>query len=382
MTLRPRAATVVVRAILTLTLALAALVALPRAAAVAADLSGFEAGDIMSDSIFFDPTTMSSADIATFLAAKGAACVAGSDGSPCLKDYRETTLDRAATERCAAYTGANETAAQIIAKVATACGINPQVLIVILQKEQGLVTTTNPDASRYSKAMGYGCPDSGVCNTAYAGFSAQVYWAASQFRYYALHPTYFRFRPGMTITIPFSPVTACGGSSVYIDNQATAGLYNYTPYQPNAASLAAGYSAAGNVDYSFTTDPNQNGACASYGNRNFWNYFTDWFGSTTQRPPIGDVEAVGVSGQTITVSGWALDPDTTNPTSVRIDVDSVSQDFVANTPRADVGAAFGKGNNHGFAAKVPFPAGTHQVCVYALDTSGGPSTTLTCQTAG
>ena len=53
---------------------------------------------------------------------------------------------------------------------------------------------------------------------------------------------------------------------VYIQNQATAGLYNYTPYRPNQAALDAGYG---------TGD-----SCSAYGNRNFWLYFTDWFGST------------------------------------------------------------------------------------------------------
>ena len=46
----------------------------------------------------------------------------------------------------------------------------------------------------------------------------------------------------------------CGTSSVYIQNQATAGLYNYTPYQPNAAALANLYG---------TGD-----SCSAYGNRN------------------------------------------------------------------------------------------------------------------
>ena len=39
-----------------------------------------------------------------------------------------------------------ETAAQIIWNVAQSCGINPEVLIVLLQKEQGLVTSNAPSA--------------------------------------------------------------------------------------------------------------------------------------------------------------------------------------------------------------------------------------------
>jgi uncharacterized protein with LGFP repeats len=58
----------------------------------------------------------------------------------------------------------------------------------------------------------------------------------------------------------------CGTASVHLTNIATASLYNYTPYVPNQAALAAGYKPGDD--------------CSSYGNRNFWNYFTDWFGST------------------------------------------------------------------------------------------------------
>jgi len=67
-------------------------------------------------------------------------------------------------------------------------------------------------------------------------------------------------------SIKWSPNDSCGSSTVYIQNLATAALYDYTPYRPNQASLSAGYG---------TGD-----SCSSYGNRNFYLYFTDWFGST------------------------------------------------------------------------------------------------------
>ena len=62
----------------------------------------------------------------------------------------------------------------------------------------------------------------------------------------------------------------------YIQNQATANLYYYTPYQPNAAALRAGYG--------------EGDGCSAYGNRNFYQYFTDWFGST-QRDPAAEIDA-------------------------------------------------------------------------------------------
>jgi uncharacterized protein with LGFP repeats len=242
----------------------------------AADLSQFQAGDIISDAVFFDGWSMSAADVQTFLDVKGASCRGGSDGSPCLRAYRQDTPDRAADAFCAFYDGlGQETAAAVIAKVGQACGINPRVLLVLLQKEQGLVTTTSPNATRYQKATGYACPDTAPCDSLYFGFFNQVYSAAHRFKEYAARPrNYF---PGRWNTILYNPNTGCGSSQVFILNQATAGLYTYTPYQPNAAALRAGYG---------TGD-----TCSAYGNRNFFNYYTDWFGSTHE-PGAAAISAV------------------------------------------------------------------------------------------
>ena len=94
--------------------------------------------------------------------------------------------------RCATRTPApsNETAAAIIVKVGKACNINPQVLLVLLQKEQGLVTDTWPTSSEYRKATGYGCPDSSnvTCDATYNGFFNQVYKAAWAFQRYTMPP--------------------------------------------------------------------------------------------------------------------------------------------------------------------------------------------------
>ena len=69
--------------------------------------------------------------------------------------------------------------------------------------------------------------------------------------------------------VQFSPQMACGAEVVNIRNPATAALYNYTPYQPNAAARA--------------NPRGQGDACSSYGNRNFWVFFTEWFGSENER---------------------------------------------------------------------------------------------------
>jgi uncharacterized protein with LGFP repeats len=241
----------------------------PSAPAQAADLRYFDPGNIISDAIFFDGLGMDAAAIQAFLNTKGASCNWGTDGSACLKNYRMTTTDRAADALCSSYRGAvNESAATIIAKVGAACRVNPRVLLVLLQKEMGLVTTTNPTAKKYERAAGYACPDSanGGCDPAYAGLQNQLYRSAWQYQRYAAYSANYSYKAGRNNQIPWHPNTGCGYSTVYIANQATAGLYNYTPYRPNQAALNAGYS---------TGD-----SCSSYGNRNFWQYFTDWFGNT------------------------------------------------------------------------------------------------------
>lgn len=224
---------------------------------------GFNAGAIISDSKMFAADTMNATQIQTFLAERNPTCAASPSGTKCLKDFTATT-SRMTASYCKDYAaGTNERASTIISKAASACGINPQVLLVMLQKEQGLVTATGVDLTtkRYSQALGFR-----MSNSAYASFPAQVYNAAAALVEYGERSSSYTYRAGQTASIAYHPNTSCGASSVLITNRATAALYNYTPYQPNAAALSNMYSIGD--------------ACSSYGNRNFWRYFTDWFGST------------------------------------------------------------------------------------------------------
>ena len=175
----------------------------------AADLSEFDPGNIITDQVFFDEGSMSAATIQAFLDVKGSNCSRGADGSPCLKNFRGDTATRVATTFCpGAYQGAaQETAAMIIYKVAQACHINPQVLLVTLQKEVGFVRSVNPTAKMYQRAMGYGCPDNstGVCDSAYYGLYNQLYSAASQFQRYVTNPTRYAYRAGIVNYILYHP---------------------------------------------------------------------------------------------------------------------------------------------------------------------------------
>lgn len=276
--------------------------------ATAADLSKFDAGNIISDAVFFNANAMSQAQIQTFLQGKEANC---SSSATCVKDYSTTTKSIAADPMCKAYAGGgSERASAIIYKVAQACGINPQVLLVMMQKEQGLVTSVAPSAYAYNYAMGANCPDTTGCNGNSSGFFVQVYSSAWQLKRYANPPgtsNYFTwYAPGHTWNILYSPTTACGTKAVYVQNQATADLYYYTPYTPNAAALNAGYG---------TGD-----SCSAYGNRNFYNYFTDWFGSTQtgSAPPAPTLSSLDRGGYVLSLDAggtlWGYPISTTTAT--------------------------------------------------------------------
>lgn len=230
------------------------------------DFSGFAAGDIISDAKFFDEGALSEDEIRDFISTHNAGCLAGNDGTPCLADYTESTPTYSGDEYCSGgFTGdTNDDAAAIIEKAAQGCGISPKVLLVMLQKEQGLITASGSGltSSRYLRAMGYACPDTSSCNTDYAGFARQVYFAARQFRVYEDEPKTYLVQPGMADVL-FNPDRSCGSATIAVANQATANLYDYTPYQPNAAALAGG-----------------GDDCSSWGNLNFYGYYTAWFGST------------------------------------------------------------------------------------------------------
>lgn len=244
--------------------------------------SDWKAGRIIDDGIFYNKNSMSVDQIQQFLNSKVPTCdtwgtqpYAGTTRAAysaskgvstpfiCLKDYQENPTTHQNNLGGSVPAGAIS-AAQIIWNAGQQYSINPQVLIVMLQKEQALVQDDWPWPIQYQGAMGYGCPDTAACDSQYYGFYNQVMNAARQFRLYANSPNSYNFVPGNGNNIQYNPNAGCGSSQVTIEDQSTASLYNYTPYQPNQAALNNLYG---------TGD-----SCSAYGNRNFWRLFNDWFG--------------------------------------------------------------------------------------------------------
>lgn len=357
-------------------LAVGALSALqPASQASAVTGSQFQAGNIISNALFYDGNAMTQSQIQTFLNQKIGNC----GNANCLNVLAMPTSDKAARNSptgvpvCRAYQGsASDSAAAIIFKVQQACGISAKVLLVTLQKEQGLVTHTAPTAGRLARAMGYGCPDNtgGTCDSLYYGFFNQMYMAAWQLKRYGTAPVVGNYQIGLE-TVLYSPVAGCPATTVNVLNAATAALYNYTPYQPNAAALNNLYG---------TGD-----ACSSYGNRNFWRYYNDWFGSTTSSPgtPEGTLDPIVPLPGVIPLTGWVVDTDAvTAPVVLSIQLDSTWSATTASLPGADLGARYpGAGANHYFSTKLAASPGQHTLCVYLVNASGiGNMGSLGCQT--
>ena len=224
-------------------------------------LPPFRAGELISDDAFYDAEAMTQAGVQQWLLEMP--CTP-QDLSPCLAFFHQDTATRAANRNCRAYRGVDdEGAAAIVTKVARACGVSPRVLLVLVQKEQSLVT--RPSAAGYERAAGYACPDTAACDAKYFGFFNQLYSAAWQFREYGNPKDHWAIRPG-TARVQYAPDGSCGASVIDIANQATANLYLYTPYQPDAYTRA---------------HPDGPGrACSAYGNLNFFGLYNAWFGDS------------------------------------------------------------------------------------------------------
>lgn len=251
-----------------------ALAAAPKAHA--ANAAQFDPGNIISDSVFYDFGTMTAVDIQRFLNSKLPTCNDNDGGPKCIRDFvTDTPAMTGESGRCESLPAMqNQTAAQIIYTVANACKINPRVLIVTLQKEQGLIQGANPTKRMYDFAMGMNCPDTADCARSSAGFFYQMYKGAGQLQWYGDPRGSFTYlRVGTNITrrhqaanVEASRGIDCGSKTFMLKSQATASLYYYTPYVPNEAAMRNLYG---------TGD-----ACSAYGNRNFWRFYTDWFGNT------------------------------------------------------------------------------------------------------
>ncbi|MEK7631346.1 MAG: hypothetical protein AAB445_00560, partial [Patescibacteria group bacterium] len=167
-----------------------------------------------------------------------------------------------ATKTVTDTAGVSKRFSDVLVELSRLYRISPKVLLVTLQKEQSLISDPAPTQRQFDYAMGYGCPDSGGCSGKAAGLFNQLDFTAWQFRQYYNFPTQYTYKVGGTYT--FTDLNGTRKSTVTIENQATANLFNYTPHVYN-------------------------------GNYNFFNFYTMWF---ARQYPDGSLLRVGKSGPT------------------------------------------------------------------------------------
>jgi len=185
--------------------------------------------NILSDQVFLDTGSMTVAEVQAFLALKGSF----------LKDYVDNSV--AGKGRSAAQIiwdaaqgkyEAGGTLNGIVINEATG-SVSPKIILVYLQKEQGLLTRSVWNDWAMIASMGYFCYP-GVTGDAngnnvkdiYEGFTKQVENGAWQLRYNyqrAQGTGFSDYQVGQTFHTP-------DGYDVLLSNRATSSVYRYTPY--------------------------------------------------------------------------------------------------------------------------------------------------------
>lgn len=90
-------------------------------------------------------------------------------------------------------------------------------------------------------------------------------------------------------------------------------------------------------------------------------------------PPFGTVDGASVQSQTVTVSGWTIDPSSpANPGNVAIYRNNVGLAwYPVSVSRPDVNSVYSVSGAHGFSVVLDNqPLGTNSYCVFAIDNEG------------
>lgn len=205
-----------------------------------AEARDFNPGNLIDDSSFQNNSSMTAADIQNFLASKGSY----------LAGYSENGRSAAQIIYDAAHGGGNASGTVTGTPYNIISKISPRVILVTLQKEQSLITSSSPGDSAIKHAMGYGCPDGGGCDPKYEGFTNQVEYASWQLQWNYERATkgYSDYQVGQTMGFSntLSPYNPPPTQDVTFANAATVSFYRYTPHVYN-------------------------------GNYNFWKLYYTWF---------------------------------------------------------------------------------------------------------
>ncbi len=192
---------------------------------------------------------------------------------------------------------------------------------------------------------------------------------------------------------PDSPSTSID-VHVYIGGQVgTSSVLYAVPIQASTyrSDVNAVYGISGNHGFECTIDLSGMGIS---GTKTVYIYAIDTGGGTNpeigqgsativaNKTPVGCLDSVTSSNGTLTVTGWAYDPDASSSSiSVHVYVGGPAGSgtclgaITANKTRSDVNSAYGISGSHGFSYTFDLTdtgiSGTKTVYVYAIDTGGG-----------
>jgi len=248
------------------------LIALPLFAAAQTADPNFNAGNLISDAAFSDTRTFGgAAGIQKFLEIKGSV-LANQDPAflAWLKEPNAILLKQALDdpEPSLPYL---RTAAQLIWDASQSTGLNPQVILVTMEKEEGLIdqqfSSPGAQATAIDHAMGFNCGDAVGCWNLFPGFYYQLFGNldSSGNRYLGAAKSLMKsFTTNGGRGPAYNGSVSKVGQTIILDN--TLGGYDNIPPQQNV-TLADNATAA---LYRYTPH-------VFNGNYNFWKFFQDWF---------------------------------------------------------------------------------------------------------
>lgn len=245
--------------------------------------AAYDGNRIIDDLVFLHAQSMNSQEIQNFLVARGGAIANKSFLMDC------STAGAQANNiyiSLGAPCGQTVLASSIIYYTAQVYGVNPRVILATMQKEQSLITATNPTNRQYVQAMGYGCPTTGSCDD-----SSNFFWQVDNGTW-VLRFHYERARGNMSWWYT-STTWTCGTEknfykpnlypnqhvnfydednvmyrTHFINNAATSAFYCYTPHAYNNPQGLYGRAPFGTVGRYYS------------GSYNFVYFYETWFGST------------------------------------------------------------------------------------------------------
>ena len=95
----------------------------------------------------------------------------------------------------------------------------------------------------------------------------------------------------------------------------------------------------------------------------------------------GGIDSTSVSGRTVTVRGWAVDPNATaKSVPVKVVVNNGGHVVTTREMRPNLNAAQQVSGRHGFTLKLGVKAGSNKISVYSVGTPGVPSKLLATKT--